>query len=212
MSERIKSLMEVADDGDRAFPERSAAFQEAAALRRAAKLGWAKLGWDPDRVAALQRTILDLSAAALDDAAPIVVEEPEEPIVLDHVDSGLPGESGALDGAVHDFEMGGDELADQAGRAPTDEANDAVDAALAPKARARRKAAAAASGEPRGMLTRLVESLLMDAQLSYHDVVEAVVSEFPKAGTSSRSVASVAAAMRRGGRDVPMRRRVAAEA
>lgn len=65
-------------------------------------------------------------------------------------------------------------------------------------------------GKPKGGLTRLIESLLMDPRLSYVDIIRAVVAEFPKCQTSTRSIASVAATMRRKGKDVPMRRPIAA--
>lgn len=54
---------------------------------------------------------------------------------------------------------------------------------------------------------KLVESLLLDAEgFDYPTIVEMVTGEFPDAQTSTRSVASVAAALRRKGVEVPMRR------
>lgn len=54
----------------------------------------------------------------------------------------------------------------------------------------------------------LVKELLVDpAGLSYDLIVEAVQREFPEAKTSRRSVASVAADLRRKGTTVPMRKK-----
>lgn len=54
---------------------------------------------------------------------------------------------------------------------------------------------------------KAVRALLLDpAGLDYGAIVERVKVEFPQASTSKRSVASVAAALRREGVQVPMRR------
>jgi hypothetical protein len=58
---------------------------------------------------------------------------------------------------------------------------------------------------PKGELSRLVESLLMDGSLTYRDILEAVKAEFPDANTTNKSIASVASVMRRKGHDVPKR-------
>lgn len=67
---------------------------------------------------------------------------------------------------------------------------------------------APASGQAgsRGGITRRIESLLMDSSLSYLDIREKVLREFPKAKTSTRAIASAASRMRRTGTAVPMRR------
>ena len=61
--------------------------------------------------------------------------------------------------------------------------------------------------EPRRTIGSLVQELLMDEALGYEAIVEGVVAEFPDAKTSVRSVASVAAVLRKKGADVPMRRK-----
>lgn len=61
--------------------------------------------------------------------------------------------------------------------------------------------------EPKRTIGSLVQELLMDAGLSYAVIVDMVVAEFPAAKTTARSVASVAAVMRKRGADVPMRRK-----
>jgi len=53
----------------------------------------------------------------------------------------------------------------------------------------------------------LVQEPLMDPELGYVTIVDRVVAEFPDAKTSVRSVASVAAALRKKGVDVPIRRK-----
>lgn len=58
-----------------------------------------------------------------------------------------------------------------------------------------------------GTVGKTIEALLMDASLSYDEVVNRVLVEHPDAHTSRRSVASVAAGLRKAGVDVPMRRR-----
>lgn len=62
--------------------------------------------------------------------------------------------------------------------------------------------------KPKLTISRLTEKLLMDENLGYAAIVDQVVAEFPDAKTTTRSVASVAAVMRKKGFDVPMRRKV----
>lgn len=67
---------------------------------------------------------------------------------------------------------------------------------------------AEAPAKPGKGIGKLVESLLLDAEgFDYPAIVEMVAGEFPDAKTSTRSVASVAAALRRKGVEVPMRRK-----
>lgn len=61
--------------------------------------------------------------------------------------------------------------------------------------------------EPKPTISALVKRLLMDETLDYASIVERVVAEFPDAKTTARSVASVAAVMRKHGHQVPMRRK-----
>jgi hypothetical protein len=56
-----------------------------------------------------------------------------------------------------------------------------------------------------GAIGKMVEELLADASLGYLAIVERVVTAFPTAKTTQRSIASVAADMRRRGLEVPMR-------
>ncbi len=56
-----------------------------------------------------------------------------------------------------------------------------------------------------GAIGKMVEELLADASLGYLAIVERVVAAFPTAKTTQRSIASVAADMRRRGLEVPMR-------
>lgn len=64
--------------------------------------------------------------------------------------------------------------------------------------------------EPRRTIGSLVQELLMDPDLGYVTIVDRVVAEFPDAKTSVRSVASVAAVLRKKGVEVPMRRKTKA--
>lgn len=60
----------------------------------------------------------------------------------------------------------------------------------------------------KGSIGKLVASLLLDAEgFDYPSIVEMVRREYPDAQTSTRSIASVAAALRRSGVEVPMRRK-----
>ncbi len=61
--------------------------------------------------------------------------------------------------------------------------------------------------QPKRTIGALVQELLMDEALGYKEIVETVRGQFPDAKTSVRSVASVAAVMRKRGVDVPMRRK-----
>lgn len=71
-------------------------------------------------------------------------------------------------------------------------------------------------GEPdeaRGGIGQMIAELLVDAEgYGYGEIVDIVRGEFPEASTSKRSVASVAAALRRKGVEVPMRRKAFAKA
>ena len=66
---------------------------------------------------------------------------------------------------------------------------------------------AAEGDKPKLTISRLTENLLMDENLGYAAIVDQVVAEFPDAKTTTRSVASVAAVMRKKGVDVPMRKK-----
>lgn len=58
----------------------------------------------------------------------------------------------------------------------------------------------------RGTVGAMVKDLLLDASLSYAEIVTRVMAAHPRANTSTRSVASTAAVLRKGGTDVPTRR------
>lgn len=60
--------------------------------------------------------------------------------------------------------------------------------------------------EKRPSIGAEVATLLMDAGLSYPDIVDAILVIFPNAKTTARSVASVAARLRKSGVEVPLRR------
>lgn len=60
---------------------------------------------------------------------------------------------------------------------------------------------------PKRTIGSLVQALLMDPDLGYEAIVKQVVAEFPDAKTSVRSIASVAANLRKRGVGVPMRRK-----
>ena len=55
-----------------------------------------------------------------------------------------------------------------------------------------------------------IETLLMDASLSYTQIVDCIHAQFKGCNTSARSVASVAARLRKTGLNVPMRRQAKA--
>lgn len=61
--------------------------------------------------------------------------------------------------------------------------------------------------QPKRTIGALVEELLMDEALGYEAIVDLVKAEFTDAKTSARSVASVAAVLRKKGVDVPLRRK-----
>ena len=56
-----------------------------------------------------------------------------------------------------------------------------------------------------GSLSRLVERLVRETNMSYPDIVAEVKSQFPHAQTTTKSVASVACVMRKKGTPVPLR-------
>lgn len=57
-----------------------------------------------------------------------------------------------------------------------------------------------------------IETLLMDAGMSYTQIVDVIHAQFKGCNTSARSVASVAARLRRDGLEVPMRRKAKGDA
>ncbi|MFZ5962000.1 hypothetical protein ACOXXX_03535 [Thalassococcus sp. BH17M4-6] len=61
--------------------------------------------------------------------------------------------------------------------------------------------------QPKRTIGALVQELLMDEALGYEAILEQVMAEFSDAKTSVRSIASVAANLRKRGVDVPMRRK-----
>lgn len=65
--------------------------------------------------------------------------------------------------------------------------------------------------EERVTIGSVVEQLVLNAELSYEQIVDMIRDQFPHASTSRRSVASVAARLRKKGATVPMRRAVKAE-
>jgi hypothetical protein len=68
--------------------------------------------------------------------------------------------------------------------------------------------AEAPDAEPRGSIGQMVADLLVDAEgYDYQEIVDIVRGQFPSAKTSKRSIASVAAGLRRKGIEVPMRRK-----
>jgi hypothetical protein len=56
-----------------------------------------------------------------------------------------------------------------------------------------------------GGLSRMVEDLVLNTQLSYEGIVAQVKEAYPHANTSTKSVASVACVMRKKGKPVPYR-------
>lgn len=72
-----------------------------------------------------------------------------------------------------------------------------------------RKVTEKATDQGRGAIGRSVATLLLDARLSYTDILQLVRVAHPDASTTTRSIASVAACMRREGVDVPLRRTAA---
>lgn len=88
-------------------------------------------------------------------------------------------------------------------------ASDAVDTPVREQTIDQKIATAKVHGqEPKRTIGLLVQELLMDPDLGYEAIVKRVVAEFPYAKTSVRSVASVAAVLRKNGVDVPLRRKV----
>lgn len=80
----------------------------------------------------------------------------------------------------------------------------------AKSSKAPRKRTENAKDQRRGAIGESVATLLKDERLSYADILQMVKAAHPKASTSTRSIASVAACMRRDGVEVPFRRSVGA--
>jgi hypothetical protein len=69
------------------------------------------------------------------------------------------------------------------------------------------KVTASQAPEPKPTIGKLVNELLMDEGLDYKSIVSRVMAEFPDAKTTTRSVASVAAVLRKKGVNVPIRQK-----
>lgn len=204
--DKVKELVAIATDEDRGGRERLAAFEQADEGRKALKVGWSKLGLDVDQVTALKD---ELPALAELDATEEEAEQALGEASGDESEPDAAEEPGDAPTAEEEpFEASAEELEKQTGRKSNAEAQAEADDAAAIERASKKvaKAKADGAGETRGGLTRLVESLLMDPALSYLDIINAVLKEFPKANTSARSIASVAAGMRRKNIAVPMRR------
>ena len=55
----------------------------------------------------------------------------------------------------------------------------------------------------------VVSEMLTSTDMAYDAIVEAIIKQFPQANTTARSIASVAARLRKTGVDVPTRRKAA---
>lgn len=83
-----------------------------------------------------------------------------------------------------------------------------ADALIADAATSAEEDGGQSSTEPKApTIGAVIAEMVMDAALSYDMIVNLIHAKFPKANTSARSVASVAARLRKDGVDVPMRRK-----
>jgi hypothetical protein len=106
-------------------------------------------------------------------------QETSDPLAIDPLDQGAPEEPSATEA---------DEAEVSAAEPTTDEHSDETEA--------------------RGSIGQMVAELLVDAEgYDYQEIVDIVRGQFPSAKTSKRSIASVAAGLRRKGIEVPMRRK-----
>jgi len=230
--QKAQDLLGVVLDKGRRLPERKAAADGLQELKRSAKVAWDKLGITLDDVRACQSVT---SLPDEPEAAPLAAERrPAD--ARGHGKSSMPaigagirailGGASASQGArvaaslaptegvkramedaaakleAEDFEATEEELAAQSGRRKPPED--------APTAPTEPEAGPTAAGSPkatdRGRISALVRRLLLDTELTYSAIVEAVRAEHPEAKTSARSVASTAADMRRAKLQVRERR------
>lgn len=127
----------------------------------------------------------------------------------DATDPSMPmGENGnQLVDSTDDFQMSDEELAKQQGRQTTDETTSAPEE---PEQQTGGQPEQPSSDEPkseRGAIGRLVISLLVDTDDDYATIVGKVREAHPEAKTTARSIASIAADLRRDGVDVKSRRK-----
>ena len=221
---KLNEAVGVFKDATRPSAERAAAYLEADALRKSAKTSWSKLG-APDAAETYTSLMLgegsplDEDGGAINELIPGLHDRdpldisPDEELLVDkdppadgelvHV---LEDEADALDGVEPGwyYFLGG------MGHGPF-ETDDLAKAAYAVAVAPAEEPKPAKVHDPdRGALTRSVESLLMDPDLSYADIVAVVHERHPGSNTTARSIASVAAVMRTKGHDVPIRRKAAA--
>ena len=112
-----------------------------------------------------------------------------------------------------DFQMSDEELAKQQGRQSSDgpEQSDEQPSSDEPKPSEETSATEEPKSE-RGAIGRLVISLLVDTDDDYATIVGKVREAHPDAKTTARSIASIAADLRRDGVDVKSRRKAKKEA
>mgnify|MGYP006921346877 CR=1 FL=1 len=198
--EQVKALVAIAIDENESASKRLTAFHDADSGRKELKIGWSKLGLNVEQVEDLKSTL------------PALAEREEQEDAHENSDPPGPETAPADEPEGTSSEAPGDTTTETNEASGGSAENTPTDDQAQERAAAKvRKAKEAGTGEVRGGLTRLVESLLMDPALSYLDIIHAVLKDFPKANTSARSIASVAAGLRRKGQNVPMRRPAKAE-
>lgn len=123
----------------------------------------------------------------------------------------IVGEQINYAGALSDLQDLVEAEASGASTKRADDAGPGVAPAKADKPKRERKPKADAKPvDPnRGKISALIRAMVMDASKTYEDIVAAVKKAHPEAKTTARSIASIAADLRRAGQDVPSRRPVA---
>jgi len=198
-TEEARGLLAVAlDDGRRAL-ERKEAYWAANDIRKELKVGWPKLhprGLPLDSASLESEIERQLAKDLADDETPrteVLEEDPEytTPVVSTAAE------------AIQILDAGGGVGIDVS----TPEGKAAAAEAIAHVANSKRpRKASAPKDEHRGEISALVRSLLQSTDLPYADIVARVLAAHPAARTTARSVASVAADLRKAGGTVSLRR------
>lgn len=209
-TETAKQLIAIVDSENRRPKERLEALLQADALRREMKIGWAKLGAEAEGIGQTKAILEKLVAEEAADDAEVEAEfelSPEEladqalrPKNPEHRWEIVPGQPAR----VVDWPVEGAAQAEhQSDFVPPTVVSDAPKDDEPPKASEAPQTLTAAERGAIGIMARD----LLQTDAPYEEIALAIRARYPHAKTTARSLASVAADMRRDGIPCPPRRK-----
>lgn len=193
--EKAQALVAIVDDEARSLAERRAAWNELNDLKRKAKASFEKLGVTDDWRQAAAAKLLGAEDPIKDYGQDLTKSMP----IVPPADTPTAEEQAMMAEAVADAKLDPlDEQAHAIADMPFQIAADPIDAVEAPKA-------AAGKSPDRGRITAMIRDRLEHGSDPYAVIADDVRKAFPDARTTARSIASIAADLRKAGRDIPKR-------